>query len=196
MGLFAAGRVATYREVVDEKNRLVKTYKDASTYNTTELQTLRDNILAQREKANAILNKILLDEFQELGIMFEQATWDAKKNREGKPKKRPLTLADIEDLQPFHWGYEFDVVMNERGGFDAIITNPPWEIFKPNAKEFFANYSAEVTKKNMTIKEFKTEQARLLHTQNIREDWLVYLSQYPHQSLFYRSSNSTRIRYP
>jgi len=44
---------------------------------------------------------------------------------------------DIEDLQPFHWGCEFDEIMNQRGGFDAIITNPPWESVEPGAKEFF-----------------------------------------------------------
>ena len=55
----------------------------------------------------------------------------------GKPKKRPLKPADIEAQHPFHWGFEFDEILNTRGGFDAIITNPPWETFKPYAKEFF-----------------------------------------------------------
>ena len=44
-------------------------------------------------------------------------------------------------MHPFHWGFEFDEILNKRGGFDAIITNPPWEIFKPNGKEFFEDHS-------------------------------------------------------
>ncbi|MDZ7622251.1 MAG: hypothetical protein U5O69_07715 [Candidatus Competibacteraceae bacterium] len=62
-----------------------------------------------------------------------------------------MNLADIEALRPFHWGFEFDEILHQRGGFDAIITNPPWEIFKPQAKEFFQDYSELVTKSKMTI---------------------------------------------
>jgi len=188
LGLFTADKTATYHETVAEKNRLVTIYQDAATYNTAELQVLRDNILAQRQKANATLNKILLDEFQGLGIQFEQATWDEKKNAEGKPKKRPLTLADMEALQPFHWGYEFDEVMNERGGFDAIITNPPWETFKPYAREFFANYSDEVTKKKMSITDFEKEQTNLVKDPKVLKEWLAYRSSYPHANLFFRNA--------
>jgi hypothetical protein len=189
LGLFSAGRAATYQETVAEKNRLVTIYQDAATYNTAELQTLRDNILAQRHKANATLNKILLDEFGELKIMFEQATWDDKKNAEGKPKKRPLTLADMEALQPFHWGYEFDEVMNERGGFDAIITNPPWEIFKPIAKEFCYDYDPEIERRGTDIKDFKDRLNKLLQNPQVREQYLAYQSKFPHVSDYFRAAH-------
>lgn len=40
----------------------------------------------------------------------------------------------------FHWELEFaDVFAVPGSGFDAIIGNPPWEIQKPNSKEFFSN---------------------------------------------------------
>ncbi|MDH5400500.1 MAG: ATP-binding protein, partial [Cyclobacteriaceae bacterium] len=185
LGLFSAGRAVTYREIVSEKNRLVAQYKDASSY-SDDLQVLRDHISAHRQTANATLNQILLDEFSELKIMFEQATWDVKKNKPGKAKKRPLTLADIEGLDPFHWGYEFDEVMNERGGFDAIITNPPWEALRPQAKEFFTDYSNVVSKKKMSIEAFKEKQKELLNDTEIREAWLDFLSRFAYQSHYYR----------
>ena len=81
-----------------------------------------------------------------------------RRTNRGKPTKRPLKPADIEALHPFHWGFEFDEILNKRGGFDAIITNPPWEMFKPYGKEFFEEHSDFVTKKNMTIHDFEEEQ--------------------------------------
>lgn len=55
------------------------------------------------------------------------------------------------ELRFFHWELEYpDVFCREReaqteggapphAGFDAIVGNPPWEIQKPNSKEFFSN---------------------------------------------------------
>jgi hypothetical protein len=41
----------------------------------------------------------------------------------------------------FHWELEFpDVFTASRPGFDAMLGNPPWEIQKPNSKEFFSNH--------------------------------------------------------
>jgi hypothetical protein len=129
----------------------------------------------------------LLAEFTKLGIKFEQATWDDAKKKEGKPKKRALTVADIEALQPFHWGYEFDEIINQRGGFDAIITNPPWEIFKPIAKEFCYDFDPEVERRGMDIKDFEERLAKLLRDPAVRIKYLEYKSQFPFVSAYYRS---------
>jgi len=176
-----------FKEVVEEKNRLIGIYKDTSKY-TKDLRALRDDIQAHREDAIANLNELLLDEFKQLLVKYEQATWDTSKNTDGKPVKRALKIDDIAQLHPFHWGYEFDQVMNERGGFDIIITNPPWEILKPQAKEFFATHSKLVSKNKMRIEEFETEREKLLQNAEVRDAWLDYQSQFPYQSAYFRAS--------
>lgn len=75
-----------------------------------------------------------------------------EEERLGRPKKRQVTVADIAAQTPFHWGYVFDDIVQKRGGFDIVLANPPWEVFKPQAKEFFAKYSGVVTKNKMTVK--------------------------------------------
>jgi len=176
-----------YTEIVAEKNLLIQNYKDAPQY-TEDLSDLRDIIQKKREEAIENLNELLLDEFNELGAKYEAATWDAEKQAEGKPKKRALRISDIAKLHPFHWGYEFDKVMNERGGFDIIITNPPWEILKPQAKEFFATHSKLVSKNKMRIEDFETERTKLLEVPEIRDAWLDYQDTFPYQSAYFRAA--------
>lgn len=74
----------------------------------------------------------------------------------------------------FHWELEFPDVFNAQShGFSAIVGNPPWEIQKPNSKEWFSNIDplyrtygkqeALATQKAMFDSEDETER-----------DWLLY----------------------
>jgi hypothetical protein len=180
----------SYRELLAEKNQLIGLYRGAASY-SDDLRSMRDEIQEKQREAAATLDDILLKEFNDLGIKYEQPVWDQKKGELGKPSHRPLKPADIRALRPFHWGYQFDEILNgNRRGFDVIVTNPPWEIFKPYAKEFFEQHSDLVTKNNMTIHAFEAEQSKLLRNTAIREAWIAYLAAYPHQAAYFRLSAS------
>ena len=187
---------AEYEQILADKNASLRLYRehsfkaaeDAAGSQGDRLLMLRDAIQKVRTESYTKLNWIMRGDFDALGIKYEEARWDASRNKEGKANKRPMKDEDIQTLQPFHWGFEFDQILNQRGGFDAIITNPPWEILKPNAKEFFEKYSDIVTKNTMTIEDFEAEQGRLLEDNETRAAWEQYLSQFPHQSAWFRSS--------
>jgi hypothetical protein len=178
-----------YRQILEEKNRSIRLFKerafvspaDSATENNIRTDMLKSSIEELNAKSQKKLNKLLFDEFGRLKIRFEQAQVT------GKATKRLLVQADVDKLQPFHWGYHFDQVM-ERGGFDAIIANPPWEVFKPNAKEFFAQHSELVTKKKMDIKAFEKHQKELLMDDEIAAKWTAYQSQFPYVSSYFRSA--------
>lgn len=181
---------AEYKEILEHKNKSIELYKKHSFQLKEQegisqescLLQLRCDIEKVNRESQEKLNVLLLDEFNSrLKIKYEEVQLT------GKPKKRALTAVDIAALKPFHWGYHFDRVL-ARGGFDAIITNPPWEIFKPQAKEFFAQHSELVTKNKMDIKAFEKEQKNLLQNAEVAEAWLGYQSQYPHISAYYRAA--------
>src|SRR5205823_10326421 len=45
----------------------------------------------------------------------------------------------------FHWPVEFPEVL-DRGGFDCVLGNPPWERIKLQEQEFFAERDPEIAK--------------------------------------------------
>jgi hypothetical protein len=60
-------------------------------------------------------------------------------------------FADLAPIRPFHWGVEFpEAFFDEHGqplpnpGFTIIIGNPPWEILKPDLREFYAQFDARI----------------------------------------------------
>ncbi len=83
----------------------------------------------------------------------------------------------------FHWELEFpDVFQSEGSGFDAMLGNPPWDIAKPNSKEFFSDldplyrsYGKQEALRNQT--EYFAHQATEL-------EWLDHNADFRAQSNF------------
>ncbi len=180
-------KAANYKKILDDKNQSIELYKkhafqsgeEQGTSQDSRLSMLKKHIEQLNHESQLKLNDLLLDEFNNLKIKYEQ------KQLTGKAKKRPLTAKDIEVLKPFHWGYHFDRVL-QNGGFDIIITNPPWEVFQTDEKEFFQQYDNLIRKKKLDIKDWEKQRQQLLKDEEIQEAWLTYCSNYPHQSAYFK----------
>lgn len=77
-------------------------------------------------KVVAQLNRKLLYQIHQRGKAYYPR---GLRKPQGEQEIKP-NIGDIERLSPIHWGYEFPQIMNECGGFDVIMTNPPWEVLR------------------------------------------------------------------
>ena len=75
-------------------------------------------------------------------------------------------------------------------GFDAIIANPPWEVFQTDEKEFFQQYDDLIKKKKIDIKAWIKQRDKFLKDTEIAQKWLDYCSSYSHVSAFFKASNN------
>jgi hypothetical protein len=86
-------------------------------------------------------------------------------------------------LRFFHWELEFPDVFRAAGsGFDAILGNPPWDIAKPNSKEFFSNL--DPLYRTYGKQEALRTQTGYFAEVEVEREWLNYNADFRAQSNF------------
>lgn len=146
------------------------------------------------EKREALYREKLLADtrFQQLKEAFDAwcAVWfwpgDLLENGAPTPDNfyqmaestKQVSLHLANDLKFFHWELEFpDVFSGENSGFDAVLGNPPWDIQKPNSKEFFSSY--DPIYRTYGKQEALQHQTRLFQSDpEIERDWLRYCAHF------------------
>ncbi|SDD33993.1 Methyltransferase domain-containing protein [Algoriphagus faecimaris] len=87
----------------------------------------------------------------------------------------------------FHWVLEFPEV-TEKGGFDLILANPPWERIKLQEKEFFMEKDPEVANAANAAARKKAIQKLQASNPKLWEDYLQALHESESSSKFVRES--------
>jgi hypothetical protein len=90
----------------------------------------------------------------------------------------------------FHWPLEFPDVM-QRGGFDAVLGNPPWDTMSPDYKEFFSVYDPNI--RHMSPEEQKEAYARLLSSPVLAQRWEQHCADLYAAVHFIKSSERYRL---
>ena len=100
-----------------------------------------------------------------------ETIWKAARGADVRRDIQEKCIKAAKEINAFHWPLEFPAIM-ARGGFDAVLGNPPWERIKLLEQEFFAARDAEIAtaatkdERNRLIKALKkaepgTPQSRL-----------------------------------
>ena len=81
--------------------------------------------------------------FDRLPLPTTEAIWRTVRGGDVQSSVHAVCKETAGENRVFHWPLEFPAVM-ARGGFDAVIGNPPWERIKLQEQEFFAARDAEI----------------------------------------------------
>ena len=184
----------SYTQIKSKYNQMVNKYKTQS-LSFDKLKELKKKINDFLEEESLKLNSVLADRCGKKGLKYSEVIDIQGKNK--STKKRAVSSSDFENLQPFHWDFAFNEIIDQ-GGFDVIITNPPWEKVKNEDKEFFSKYdSSLINKKRCKKSELNRKKEHLLTEPNIKKEYLkieeYYLFQRDYFSKFYSSQSSQVI---
>ena len=155
---------ASYRDTLAEKQIRVEHYRaqtqamgrEGQVPEYVQREFLRDRIAAVNAAAQQKLNGLLFETLsRQLGIVVKEP------QPSGQVRKRLLTPADVEALQPFHWGFSCNKILAQ-GGFDLIITRPPQGTLSPRPEEFYRLHQECFEQLGITLTAFRRSRRQLL----------------------------------
>ncbi|ACZ43537.1 protein of unknown function DUF559 [Thermobaculum terrenum ATCC BAA-798] len=117
--------------------------------------------------------------------------WAALERSGKDPQVEGQAIAYSQEHPFFHWPLEFPEVF-DRGGFDVVLGNPPWERLKLQQQEFFASRDLQIAKarnkaeRNKLIKqlpqtnpELAREYDRALHASEAQSKFVRLSGRFP-----------------
>lgn len=170
------------QKIETEVKKLQKREKELSRQPETEKTTGMFDTPSQAKAMYEQIKKLHQDFFEathrekkkQLKEQIENLEWALIETSLSEQKKSDsvieLKKLKTSNMRPFFlWRLYFAEVFTEKGGFDVIIGNPPWEKVKPQDPEFFSKYEHDYRKfsKDEQVK-FKT---KMLQVPQIKREY-------------------------
>lgn len=94
----------------------------------------------------------------------------------------------------FHWELEFPEVFTKMAtrdvtGFDVMIGNPPWDIQKPNSKEFFSHYDPIYRTYDRNYADHRRNEL-FQHSADIEKEWHTYNRYFKSMSNYVKNAHN------
>jgi hypothetical protein len=182
----------TYQGVLAERQVRLEHYRSqtqllaesGSVPDYAQTEFWRDRIQALNQIAQDKLSHLLWSECsQQLGIRVQY------RDIAGKRHSRLLEMTDIEALSPFHWGFYFHHVLQDRGGFDIILSHLPTGAVQPQAAEFVDRYQDLLQRKNVAASTFLHNRKQLFTIDaELSQSWDEYRSMFSVLNQYFRQS--------
>ena len=164
----------SYQQIKEKYNKLVSRYKNKA-LSFEKLKELKHKISGFLDENNSKLNRVLADKCNKQHLKYSEIIDIQGKKK--LTKTRAVQSADFyskedeKNLKPFHWDFAFNEIVS-KGGFDIIITNPPWDKIELEDREFFYKYDRSIDKKKTKKEVIKEKKQKLLKKSAIKQDYL------------------------
>ncbi|MGB3311592.1 MAG: DNA methyltransferase [Nodosilinea sp.] len=143
---------------------------------------LRDRLDELNAIAHGKLTHLLWSECsQQLGLRIADPS--------GSRPTRPLSQADVEVAQPFHWGFYFHHRLRDQGGFDMVLSHFPQGAVEATQAGFVERYATLFEYKNVAPSTFlHNHQPVLTIDPDLTQAWAEYRGQFTWLSQYLRRS--------
>ena len=91
----------------------------------TQLESSKEEFRMNKSSDSSLLIKNRIEMFKDkcsMGLNRSRVTDLSTKNTSTKK----LSVSQLQKMNPFHWILDFNTIIQNDGGFDVIVGNPPW----------------------------------------------------------------------
>lgn len=182
----------TYRSILTERQVRLEEYRrqtrllaeTSQVPDYVQADFLRDRIESLNQAACHKLDHLLWSESsQQLGIRVRQP------GTNGRQQRRLLALADVAAVHPYHWGFHFDRLLQNQGGFDLIISHLPSGPMQPSLEGFIEAHGDVLHRKGINPSTLSHHQSQILTIDpDLNRAWQQYRGQFSFPSQYFRRS--------